>query len=96
MAPGYVEDSHPEASTNTFPLQPASSTPPRHRQIKRRAASSPGQPPPAPADLFWLAGLTSIVSRPGFEDAVVSKEAQDDALAAALWLRSAELVGLPA
>jgi len=32
----------------------------------------------------------------GFEDAVVSKEAQDDTLAAALWLRSAELVGLPA
>ena len=32
----------------------------------------------------------------GFEDARVSKEAQDDALAAALWLRSAELVGLPA
>ena len=52
----------------------------------------------ARADLIWLggpAGHTGLVSRLGFEDAVVSKEAQDDALAAALWLRSAELVGLP-
>ena len=92
MAPGYVEDSRPEASANTFALQHA----PPQRQIKCRAASSLGQPPPAPADLLLLAGHTGLVSRPGFEDAVVSKEAQDDTLAAALWLRSAELVGLPA
>ena len=46
--------------------------------------------------MFWLTSHTGRVLRTGFEDAVVSKEAQDDKLAAALWLRSAELVGLPA
>ena len=30
----------------------------------------------------------------GFDDTPVSKEAQDEALAAALWRRSSELVGL--
>jgi hypothetical protein len=51
--------------------------------------------------MIRLAGHTGLLLRPcaralGFEGAVVSKEAQDDTLAAALWLRSAELVGLPA
>ena len=46
--------------------------------------------------MFWLTNHAGRVLRTGFEDAVVSKEAQDDKLAAALWLRSAELVGLPA
>ena len=68
---------------------------PIHSPSSQIKAQGGLQPRPAPADLLLLAGHTGLVSRLGFEDAVVSKEAQDDALAAALWLRSAELVGLP-
>ena len=93
------------AAPRLRPTHSPSSTPRQH-QIKRRAASSLGQPRsatarlgqprPASAEMFWLTNHAGRVLRTGFEDAVVSKEAQDDTLAAALWLRSAELVGLPA
>ena len=37
---------------------------------------------------------TAATKAEGFDDAAVSEEAQDDALAARLWERSAQLVGL--
>ena len=79
-------------------IRPPAQPPPQRYQIKLRAASSLdhslGQPQQRCSG--WPRPYRHFASRTGFEDAVVSKEAQDDVLAAALWLRSAELVGLPA
>ena len=44
--------------------------------------------------IFNKLGIFSTRNVPGFGEARVSTEAQDDALAARLWERSAEVVGL--
>ena len=74
-----MDSSRPEASANS-----ASSTP-RQRQLKPRAASSPGQPRPVGKCVFWPAGHVGLVLHIGATYGWVHAFRDDPMFVTGLW-----------